>query len=74
MELAPTTGFGPPALAGRPQPFGQAATWQRMPLGEAVAGKPDAGNPPVRFDEGGGGCACMADGYCATNGETLKRK
>ena len=26
-----------------------------MPLGEALLGKPDAGNLQVRFDEGGGG-------------------
>ncbi|MCH7688009.1 MAG: hypothetical protein IH899_15250 [Planctomycetes bacterium] len=30
--------------------------WSRcLPFGEVALGKPDAGNPQVRFEEGGGG-------------------
>jgi hypothetical protein len=45
-----------------------------MPRDREDSGKPDAGNPQVRFEEGGGGADRMAGGYCATNGETLKQK
>lgn len=45
----------------------------RMPFDREDTGKPDAGNPPVRFEEGGGARGRTADGYCATDGETLKQ-
>jgi RNA-directed DNA polymerase len=51
------------------QPPSRAKVRPRFPdspahaFGEEFSGKPDAGNPPVRFDEGGGGSLRMAYGY-----------
>jgi hypothetical protein len=52
--------------ADRPSDSFRACLQQRFP------GKPDAGNLHVRFEEGGGSSDHTADGYCGTNGETLK--
>ena len=45
------------------QPLGEVAEMQRVPLGEVISGKPDAGNPHVRFEEGGGNVNCTAYSY-----------
>jgi len=55
LELAPIMALPSIFLRRRLSRLAKPRRSRCMPFGEATLGKPDAGNPHVRFEEGGGG-------------------